>query len=127
MDYFTGVAFGFTPCIAGNKDVLAREAVRQLPLTKMLLETDAPYYTPASVWTCLVLAVTVWLIVHFQMSNFPMESTGDKQPRKVAIPGGIALVTADEISKIKNIPIETVAAQTRENAIRLYQIDGLVI
>ncbi|XP_055338371.1 uncharacterized protein LOC129588232 [Paramacrobiotus metropolitanus] len=106
MDHFTNVAFGFTPCIAGNKDVLAREAVKQLPLDKILLETDAPYYTPAS------------------MSNFPMESSGDKQPRKVAIPGGIALVTADEISKIKNIPIETVANQTRENTLRLYQIDA---
>ena len=57
------------------------------------------------------------------MSNFPVESSGDKQPRKVAIPGGIALVTAHEISRIKDIPLETVAQQTRENTIKLYGLN----
>jgi hypothetical protein len=56
------------------------------------------------------------------MSNFPMESAGDKQPRKVAIPGGIALVTAHEISKLKEIPLEIVVEKTRENTLRLYSI-----
>lgn len=49
MEYFPNVQFGFTPCIGGNKDVMARDAVKNLPLDKMLLETDAPYYTPAAV------------------------------------------------------------------------------
>ncbi|GAU93478.1 hypothetical protein RvY_05413 [Ramazzottius varieornatus] len=102
---FPNVQFGFTPCIGGNKDVMARDAVKNLPLEKMLLETDAPYYTPAA------------------MSNFPVESSGDKQPRKVAIPGGIALVTAHEISRIKDIPLETVCSVTRENTIKLYGLN----
>ena len=67
------------------------ETVRQIPLDRILLETDAPYLAPT-----------------------PLRGTRNES-------ANIPLIAA-KVAEVKGVDIETVAAVTTENAIKLFAL-----
>ena len=76
---------------ADTKGALLQEVVKEIPLERIVLETDAPYLTPV-----------------------PFRGK-ENQPAYVKY-------VAEEISFIKNIPLDEVMDITTQNAERIYQI-----
>ena len=85
MGFFIGVG----GVVTFDKSKKLPEVVANIPLDKILLETDAPYQTP---------------VPHRGKRN---DSTYLKY-------------IAETVAKIKNVPVETVAGTTRENAENLF-------
>ncbi|PIC34368.1 hypothetical protein B9Z55_014042 [Caenorhabditis nigoni] len=88
------VHFGYTPAILTFKEPQI-EAVRRIPLDRILLETDAPYFKP--------------------------KCFDSITPPKVSLPG-MAIATALRIAEIKNCTLEEVLRATYDNTRRCYQI-----
>ena len=51
LDEFPNLCVGFTALITYGRALEAREAVRRIPLDRIVLETDAPYFLPRQVET----------------------------------------------------------------------------
>lgn len=88
------VHFGFTPAVftMGAPQI---QAIRNIPLDRILLETDGPYFKP--------------------------KCYDGVAPPKVCLPG-MAIATASKIAEIKNLPIEEVLRATFNNTRRVYQL-----
>lgn len=84
---------GFTSLITNPNAVNARQAVKELPLERMMLETDAPYFVP-----------------------HPLRGR-----QRFAHPGMVEYV-AKEIAVIKDLTMEEVGRQTTDNARRVYHL-----
>ncbi|XP_064487368.1 uncharacterized protein LOC135399566 [Ornithodoros turicata] len=93
LDAFPMLFLGLTPLVsyAYNDDL--REAARRIPLERVLLETDAPYFLPRS-----------------EIGNVPHSHPG------------MAIHVATALAFLKNVPLETVLKAVRENAHRMYGI-----
>ncbi|MBE6917976.1 MAG: TatD family deoxyribonuclease [Ruminococcaceae bacterium] len=76
------------------------EAVRQMPLERILLETDAPYILP-----------------------YCKDTLPPKQLRRTRNTSLILPAVAERIAELKGISPESVAQQTAENAIRLFCLE----
>ncbi len=74
-----------------KKAEVLKEVAREVPLDKLLLETDAPYLAPV-----------------------PFRGK-ENQPAYIKY-------TAEEIAKIKNIPVETIAEATTKNAEKVFRL-----
>lgn len=55
LEAFPNLYVGFTAVITYSSAVEARDAVRKIPLDRIVLETDAPYFLPRMVWNVIYL------------------------------------------------------------------------
>lgn len=92
---FPNLCLGLTPLVAFdhvNRQPLT-EAARKIPLDRLLLETDSPYFLPK------------WEMGRLKQSH-----------------PGMVIHVATRLSNLRNIPLERVLAVTRDNARRIYGI-----
>jgi len=86
-----GIYLGIGGPLTFKKNDILRDAVTQIPLNRILLETDCPYLTP---------------VPYRGKRNEP----------------AYVRYVAEEIARVKAIPVENVAATTTENARQLFGI-----
>ncbi|KAJ4926644.1 hypothetical protein JOQ06_014393 [Pogonophryne albipinna] len=91
---FPNLYVGFTALITYYKAAEARDAVRQIPLNRIVLETDAPYFLPRQV---------------------------KKDVCQFAHPG-MGIYTLQELSLLKGEDMDTVLSTIRNNTVQLYGI-----
>ncbi|KAM9362258.1 putative deoxyribonuclease TATDN2 [Symphorus nematophorus] len=91
---FPNMYVGFTALITYSKATEARDAVRQIPLNRIVLETDAPYFLPRR--------------VHKDVCQF-------SHP-------GMGIHTLEELSLLKGEDMDTVLTTIRNNTTQLYGI-----
>ncbi|KAL7630733.1 UNVERIFIED_CONTAM: hypothetical protein RMT77_019060 [Armadillidium vulgare] len=94
MESFPNLYFGFTSIITkdNRRAMNVKQVVRALPLNRILLETDSPYFRP-----------------------FYMKKGNYSHP-------GMAIHVASAISTLRQIPIEVVLEETRKNTFNVYNI-----
>ncbi|KAK2862202.1 hypothetical protein Q5P01_001735 [Channa striata] len=91
---FPNLYVGFTALITYSKATKARDAVRQIPLNRIVLETDAPYFLPRQV---------------------------SKDVCRFSHPG-MGIHTLQELSLLKREDMATVLSTIRSNTFQLYGI-----
>ncbi|XP_069063517.1 putative deoxyribonuclease TATDN2 [Pleurodeles waltl] len=94
LEAFPNMAVGFTAVVTYPSASEAREAVSKIPLERIIVETDAPYFLPRQ--------------VHKRQSQY-------------AHPG-LAIHTVNEIARIKELPPTSVLAVLRQNTNQLYSL-----
>ncbi|XP_072454606.1 putative deoxyribonuclease TATDN2 isoform X2 [Notamacropus eugenii] len=94
LEYFPNLSVGFTALVTYSSAWEPREAVRQIPLERIIVETDAPYFLPRQV---------------------------SKNLCQYAHPG-LALHTIREIAKVRDEPLSQTLATLRQNTSRLYSL-----
>ena len=93
VDSFPNLKIGVTNLVTNKKVIPLREAIEAMPLSRLLIETDAPYMFPRNL--------------------------GKSYKHKFTHPG-MSLNAAAEISKIKNISLIEVLNVTTENCKHVY-------
>ncbi|KAM4722748.1 putative deoxyribonuclease TATDN2 [Rhinophrynus dorsalis] len=91
---FPNMAVGFTALLTYSSALEAQDAMRQIPLERLIVETDAPYFLPRKV---------------------------PKSMCKFAHPGH-ALHTVQEMAKLRNMSLKSVLAALLQNTNRLYNL-----
>ncbi|CAH2312138.1 deoxyribonuclease TATDN2 [Pelobates cultripes] len=94
LNEFPNMAVGFTALVTYHSATDAKDAMKRIPLERLLVETDAPYFLPRQV---------------------------PKGVCKFAHPG-LALHTIQEIAKLRNISVKSVLSALRKNTNQLYSI-----
>lgn len=94
LKHFPNMSVGFTALLTYSSAWEAREALKQIPLERIIVETDAPYFLPRQV---------------------------PKSLCQYAHPG-LALHTVREIARVKDQPLSRTLATLRENTSRLYNL-----
>ncbi|XP_056380948.1 putative deoxyribonuclease TATDN2 isoform X2 [Hyla sarda] len=94
LNEFPNMAVGFTAVLTYPSAWEARDAVAKIPLERLIVETDAPFFVPKQV---------------------------PKRVCKFAHPG-LALHTVHEIARLRNLPVKTIMSKLRENTYRIYSI-----
>ncbi|ERE65654.1 putative deoxyribonuclease TATDN2-like protein [Cricetulus griseus] len=94
LEHFPNMSVGFTAVLTYTSAWQARDALKKIPLERILVETDAPYFLPRCV---------------------------PKSLCQYAHPG-MGLYTVQEIARIKNESLSHVLATLRENTCHLYGI-----
>ncbi|XP_036593232.1 putative deoxyribonuclease TATDN2 [Trichosurus vulpecula] len=94
LKHFPNLSVGFTALVTYSSAWEAREALKQIPLERIIVETDAPYFLPRQV---------------------------PKSLCQYAHPG-LALHTVREIAKVKGEPLSQTLATLRQNTSRLYSL-----
>lgn len=94
LKYFPNMSVGFTAVLTYSSAWEAREALKQIPLERIIVETDAPYFLPRQV---------------------------PKSLCQYAHPG-LALHTVREIARVKDLPLASTLVTLRENTCRLYSL-----
>ncbi|XP_075688547.1 3'-5' RNA nuclease TATDN2 [Rhinoderma darwinii] len=94
LNEFPNMAVGFTAVLTYPSAVDARDAVTKIPLDRLIVETDAPFFLPKQV---------------------------PKRMCKFSHPG-LALHTVHEIARLRNLPVKTVMSKLRENTYRIYSV-----
>ncbi len=70
---FSNLCVGFTGLVTYHHAAEARDAVRKIPLDRILLETDAPYFLPRQVSVhiigahCLIPLTYVYALSYFNI------------------------------------------------------------
>ncbi|EHB12645.1 Putative deoxyribonuclease TATDN2, partial [Heterocephalus glaber] len=88
------LSVGFTAILTYTSSWQVQEALKKIPLERILVETDAPYFLPRQV---------------------PKSLCRYSHP-------GLALYTVQEIARIKDEPISHILATLHENTCRLYNL-----
>ncbi|XP_073501118.1 putative deoxyribonuclease TATDN2 [Phyllobates terribilis] len=91
---FPNMAVGFTAVLTYPSAVQPRDAVTKIPLDRLIVETDAPYFVPKQV---------------------------PKHVCKFSHPG-LAIHTVHEIARLRNLPVKSVMSKLRENTYRIYNV-----
>ncbi|XP_076051699.1 3'-5' RNA nuclease TATDN2-like [Oratosquilla oratoria] len=96
FENFSNVYLGFTPLITSNNNRAAnlRDVASRMPLNRLLLETDAPYFRP----NCLSSGLK-----------------GSSHP-------GMAIHVAAQVAVLRNLDLEEVLLQVRKNTYKMYNI-----
>ncbi|XP_043832359.1 putative deoxyribonuclease TATDN2 isoform X2 [Dromiciops gliroides] len=94
LKHFPNLSVGFTALVTYSSAWEAREALKRIPLERIIVETDAPYFLPRQV---------------------------PKSLCQYAHPG-LALHTVREIAKVKGEPLFQTLATLRQNTSRLYSL-----
>ncbi|XP_061689020.1 putative deoxyribonuclease TATDN2 [Syngnathoides biaculeatus] len=94
LEEFPNLYVGFTALITYNSATEARDAVRKIPLDRIVLETDAPYFLPRMV---------------------------NKDLCRFSHPG-LGIHTLQELSLLKGVDMATVLTTIRNNTTQLYGI-----
>ncbi|KAL3852750.1 hypothetical protein ACJMK2_016367 [Sinanodonta woodiana] len=94
MEAFSNLYIGLTPLVTYPTAVPSHDLAKYLPLSKLLLETDAPYFIPRQV---------------------PKKEVVFSHP-------GFAVTVAEEVARIKDIPVSTVLNAARRNTRDMYGI-----
>ncbi|TEA42556.1 putative deoxyribonuclease TATDN2 [Lagenorhynchus albirostris] len=94
LKYFPNMSVGFTAVLTYSSAWEARDSLKQIPLERIIVETDAPYFLPRQV---------------------------PKSLCQYAHPG-LALHTVREIARVKDLPLARTLATLRENTCRLYSL-----
>ncbi|XP_008115208.1 putative deoxyribonuclease TATDN2 [Anolis carolinensis] len=94
LDYFPNLTVGFTALLTYPSAHEARESVRKIPLSRIVVETDAPYFLPRQV---------------------------PKSVCQFAHPG-VALHTVKEIARLKEVPMSIMLAILRQNTNKIYSL-----
>jgi len=93
VNEFPNMCFGFTNLISYPTATQTHEVVKSIPLDRVLLETDAPYFVPKT------------LREHEHFSH----------------PGNVLFV-AEEIAVIKGLDVDVVLNNCRRNVMKIFQI-----
>ncbi|BFY97779.1 hypothetical protein BsWGS_00819 [Bradybaena similaris] len=91
---FPNLYIGLTPVITFRTAHDAINTARNIPLSRLLLETDSPYFVPG---------------------NIPKGRSSVSHP-------GFALFTAERIAELKNVSVDTVLKACRVNTYNMYGI-----
>uniref|UniRef100_A0A9L0KFZ3 TatD DNase domain containing 2 n=1 Tax=Equus asinus TaxID=9793 RepID=A0A9L0KFZ3_EQUAS len=94
LKYFPNMSVGFTAVVTYSSAWEVRNALKKIPLERIIVETDAPYFLPRGV---------------------------PKRVCQYAHPG-LALYTVREIASIKEESLSHTLATLRENTSRLYSL-----
>ncbi|KAI4545492.1 hypothetical protein MG293_005758 [Ovis ammon polii] len=94
LNYFPNMSVGFTAVLTYPSAWEARDALKNIPLERILVETNSPYFLPNGV---------------------------SKRSCRYSHPG-LALHTIEEIAKIKDQPISHTLVTIRKNTSRVYNI-----
>lgn len=101
LDKFPGCKIGLTPLITVSSAYQVREVARQIPLNRLLLETDAPYFLPNK--------------VKYE-SDYPLTNSHP----------GFAIHTAAQVASLKKVSLKEVLKATRNNVTEIYGFESLV-
>lgn len=88
-------------------DHTKQEFIKQVPLEKLVLETDAPYITPEP-----------------DKSNFAEQKAQLSYKDRVCEPRHVAVI-AEMVARLKGVAVEDVAKQTTANASQLFTLNQL--
>ncbi|XP_041081477.1 putative deoxyribonuclease TATDN2 [Polyodon spathula] len=94
LEEFPNLSVGFTALVTYPRAVQTKEAVRRIPLDRIVVETDAPYFLPRQV---------------------------SKRVCTYSHPG-LALCTVKEIANVKAMKLSTVLSALRQNTTGLYGV-----
>ncbi|XP_034287501.1 uncharacterized protein LOC117673906 isoform X1 [Pantherophis guttatus] len=94
LDYFPNLTVGFTALLSYPSANEARESVRKIPLNRIVVETDAPYFLPRQV---------------------PKSVSRFSHP-------GVALHTVKEIACLKEVSLPVMLAVLRRNTNKIYNL-----
>ncbi|XP_068940057.1 putative deoxyribonuclease TATDN2 isoform X2 [Petaurus breviceps papuanus] len=94
LKHFPNLSVGFTALVTYSSAWEVRETLRQIPLERIIVETDAPYFLPRQV---------------------PKSLCQYSHP-------GLALHTVREIAKVRGEPLSQTLATLRQNTSRLYSL-----
>ncbi|XP_025060576.1 putative deoxyribonuclease TATDN2 [Alligator sinensis] len=94
LKHFPNLSVGFTALLTYSSAAEARETVRKIPLNRIIVETDAPYFLPRQV---------------------PKSMCQYSHP-------GLALHTVREITHLKGLPLSLTLANLRQNTKSLYDV-----
>eukprot|EP01095_Lingulamoeba_sp_RSL-Kostka_P009423 TRINITY_DN325_c1_g1_i1.p1 TRINITY_DN325_c1_g1~~TRINITY_DN325_c1_g1_i1.p1 ORF type:complete len:335 (-),score=115.77 TRINITY_DN325_c1_g1_i1:101-1105(-) len=100
IDEFPNAYFGITGMVTFASASELRNAVKAIPLDRLLLETDAPYMTP----------------------NNSSSSNNNNRRKKQICHSGHCIDIAEKIAELKNITLGEVLEQVRENTKNIYKI-----
>ncbi|XP_077181396.1 3'-5' RNA nuclease TATDN2 [Paroedura picta] len=94
LDYFPNLTVGFTALLTYPSANEAREAVKKISLSRIVVETDAPYFLPRQV---------------------PKSVCQYSHP-------GVALHTVRELARLKEVPLSIMMAALRRNTKKIYEL-----
>ncbi|XP_039403298.1 putative deoxyribonuclease TATDN2 isoform X1 [Mauremys reevesii] len=94
LEHFPNLSVGFTALLTYSSAFEARETIRKIPLNRIIVETDAPYFLPRQV---------------------PKSICQYSHP-------GLALHTVREIARLKDLPLSRTLAVLRQNTNHVYDL-----
>ncbi|XP_061182217.1 uncharacterized protein LOC133190547 [Saccostrea echinata] len=94
LNHFPNLYIGLTPLVTYRTAKGARDVAKFIPLKRLLLESDAPYFVPRTI---------------------PKESMNYSHP-------GLCVTVAEEVARLKNISVQEVLKACLENTRDMYNI-----
>lgn len=93
LDAFPHLCLGLTPKLGNNLNGPLAETARMVPLDRILLETDAPFFLPK-----------------------------EEKGRLPAAHPGVVIYVATQLAALRNVSVDDILAEVRQNTKRIYGI-----